>query len=214
MKTATLHHLIVSRQRRHEETDQEGWMVSYADLITLLFIFFSLLLSISVVSRSKFEMVTKDFNAASTANLVDLQKQLDAEIRNLKLEAQVSTRVGEEGLEIRFSEGVLFETAAATLNPSGSDVLGKFGKILAGLGKGYHVAIEGHTDSRPIRTAAFPSNWELSSTRAVNVLHFLTSVGIPERWLVVRAFADTRPVPAPTGLDSYAQNRRVTLLVF
>ncbi|MGZ3707935.1 MAG: OmpA/MotB family protein, partial [Bdellovibrionota bacterium] len=65
---------------------------------------------------------------------------------------------------------------------------------------------------RPIHTEQFSSNWALSAGRAVNVLHFISANGIDERRMMVRAFADTRPVA--TVAENRAQNRRVTILVF
>lgn len=204
--------------KRREEGEQEGWVVAYADLITLLFIFFSLLLSISVLSRAKFELLTNQFNTTSTTSLIELKNQLDLEIQKQQLQAQVTTQLGDEGLLIQFNEGVLFATAEAELNERGKQILSRFSSSLRGIEKQFHLAVEGHTDSRLINTPAFPSNWSLSSARGVNVLHYLRSEGIDEKKMMVRAYADTRPKRSlePSGdqeIDAMAQNRRVTLLV-
>jgi chemotaxis protein MotB len=193
------------------EADQEGWMVSYADLITLLFIFFAIMLSISSVSRAKFDLLTRQFNQASTASLLDIKKHLDQEIQRQQLQTQVTTEIGDEGLQIRFNEKVLFASGEAQLNAEGGKTLGAFSGILGGIQDSFRVAVEGHTDSLPIHTAAYPSNWALSADRSVNVLHFLAAHGVAEKKMMVRAYADTRPL---NGAAAGAQDRRVTLLVY
>ncbi len=200
---------------QESEQDQEGWMVSYADLITLLFIFFAVMLSISSVSRAKFDLLTNQFNQASSTSLVELKKHLDKEIQRQQIQAQVETEISDEGLQIRFSEKVLFASGEAELKGEGSHMLGLFAKLLAKIDEGFHLAVEGHTDSRPIRTAEFPSNWDLSAKRSVNVLHFLGAHGVSEKKMVVRAYADTRPLAkAGADVDLGAKDRRVTLLVY
>jgi chemotaxis protein MotB len=194
-----------------EDPDQEGWLISYADFITLLLIFFALMLSISAVSKAKFELLTHQFNQASSASLVELQKQLNAEIQRQHLESQVSTQISDEGLQISFNESVLFASGEAAVNEGGQGVLKAFARVLTGVDKNFHLAIEGHTDSRPIHTERFPSNWSLSAVRSVNVLHLMAAQGLDERKMMVRAYADTRPAAAPGSLS---QNRRATLLVF
>lgn len=193
------------------DADQEGWMVSYADLITLLFIFFAVMLSISSVSRAKFDMLSQQLNQTSTTSLQDLKKTLDQEIAKQQLQTQVSTEIGDEGLQIRFSEKVLFASGAAVIGGDGGKILGAFAPMLTGMPGEFRLAIEGHTDNRPIHTSDFPSNWALSAGRSVNVLHFLAAHGVAEKRMMVRAYADTRPL-GTTG--SEARDRRVTLLVY
>lgn len=204
---------------RENEVEQEGWMVAYADLITLLFIFFSLMLSISVISKAKFELLTHQFNQKSTASLLELKKHLDEEIQKQNLQTQVQTQISEEGLKVQFNESVLFGSGDATLNPGTGQTISKFSHLLATMPDGFHLAIEGHTDDRPIHSAAFPSNWSLSASRAVNVLHLLESQGIAAGKMMVKAYADTRPVgntvKTPDSQNDFrAQNRRVTLLIY
>ncbi len=199
-------------RRRSKADDGEGWMVSYADLITLLFIFFSLMLSISVVSKAKFELLTDQFNRSSSASLVEMKKTLDTAIQNQQLKSQVTTGLTDEGLQIQFSEEILFPLGEARLNEMGIGILKKFIQILAGIEKKFHIAVEGHTDDRPIHTAIFDSNWSLSAARSVSVLNLFVAQGIDAKKMMVRAYADTRPIPGSE--TSSAKNRRVTVLVY
>jgi chemotaxis protein MotB len=144
--------------------------------------------------------------------LTELKKRLDAEITSQHLQTQVATDLTEEGLQVQFSEGILFASGEATINSKGAEILQKFLKVLSGVEQKFHLAVEGHTDNRPIHTAHFPSNWELSSARSVNVLHFIASQGLDEKKMMVRAYADTRPITGQA--PSFAQNRRVTILVY
>jgi chemotaxis protein MotB len=209
-----------SKQNVEADPDQEGWLVSYADLITLLFIFFALMLSISVVSKNKLELLSHEFNQKSSSSLSELKAHLDKEIQKENLQTAISTGMTDEGLQVQFNERVLFALGEAALSPEGIKALDKLTTVLKSVESQFSLAVEGHTDNRPIHTAAFPSNWELSSTRAVNVLHFLASRGISEKKMMVRAYADTRPIVLPSNTpnsnptDVSALNRRVTLLVF
>jgi len=208
-------------KKDHPDPDQEGWLVSYADLITLLFVFFAILLSISSVNRAKLESLSHEMNQESVSSLSQLKQELEEEIKKQNLSSQVSAEMTNDGLQIQFNERILFGLGEANMSLEGSHVMMQFCHTLAGIKGKFNLAVEGHTDSRPIHTAAFPSNWSLSAARAVNVLHFLAENGVEEKRMMVRAYADTRPLgesarpseTAPTT-DAEAKNRRVTLLVF
>lgn len=216
------------RRGLHENQDnQDGWMVSFADMITLLFLLFSLLLSISVISRSKFELLTHQFNQAPPTDLSQIQSLINQEIEKLGLQSSVTTFLSDEGLVLQFLEGVLFASGEAALSSQGLSTLRSFAVVLMKLqqkNNNFHLAIEGHTDDQPIRNQKYQSNWELSSSRAINVLHLLKDSGLQESLLIAKAFASTRPLaPAPLSpninppesLETFrAKNRRVSLLVY
>ncbi len=71
--------------------------------------------------------------------------------------------------------------------------------------------VDGHTDSRPINTAQFPSNWALSAARAIAVVQYLAGKGIPAQHLLAGAFGEFQPLDAGTTEDAYARNRRIEL---
>ncbi len=207
------------RSKEGPEPDQEGWLVSYADLITLLFVFFALMLSISSVSKTKLDLLSHEMNQKSVSSLTMFKQQLDQEISKQNLAASVSTEITEDGLKVQFNERILFGLGEATMSSDGKQVLSEFSKILSGIKEKFSLAVEGHTDSKPIHTATFASNWALSSARSVNVLHFLAQNGVDEKRMMVRAYADTRPLENSTvskssSEENQAKNRRVTLLVY
>jgi len=203
-------------ERQREETDQEGWMVAYADMITLLFIFFTLLLSISTINTTKFEMIKTEWNDQATSNLKTISEEFKQQIEKQNLKELVSVDLSAEGLRVSFSEQVLFGTAEAKVNADGEKVLAGVASVLKNMNQQYRVAIEGHTDSLPIKTKEFASNWTLSSARAVNVVHFLGAQGVSDRNMSIRGFADTRPMTeaGQATAAQLAKNRRVSLLIY
>jgi len=118
-----------------------------------------------------------------------------------------------------FQSEVLFPSGSAELEPLGliqianvADVLKEIGeKIPAGID--WILQVDGHTDTRPIRTAQFRSNWELSSARAIAVVEFLHSRGIPYERLAARGFAEFQPLETGSDPSSLAKNRRIELKI-
>jgi chemotaxis protein MotB len=111
------------------------------------------------------------------------------------------------GVVLRAKDRVLFATAEADLNPAGLAVLDTV-EALA-LGFDGRLAIEGHSDDRPIQSARFPSNWELSSARAGAVLRYLLDSGLDPSLAYVAGYAHTRPIADNDSAEGRAQNRRV-----
>jgi chemotaxis protein MotB len=134
------------------------WMVSYSDLVTQLLVFFVMLFALS-------STVTEN-------QLKELQKKIDNYVLQNKLEQFVSTRITQkEGLVISFQEKYMFDSGKADLYPEAKVVITDISRLL--VGEPNRVSIEGHTDNWPISTPEFPSNWELSTTRATNILRFI-----------------------------------------
>ena len=116
-----------------------------------------------------------------------------------------------------FQSDVLFDTASAELTPAAQTQLASVAQALKQLSSeipntiDWVLEIDGHTDARPIRTAEFPSNWELSSARAQSVVRFLIAQGIPPNRLVAAGFGQYTPIAAGNTDADYAQNRRIEL---
>ena len=110
------------------------------------------------------------------------------------------------------TDKVLFDPGKADVQSGGEVILGVVANALAQIPNG--VVVEGHTDSRPISTSQFPSNWELSTARATSVLRYLTEErGLSAARVAASGYADTRPVADGTDAPSLAQNRRVEIVV-
>jgi chemotaxis protein MotB len=123
------------------------------------------------------------------------------------IEVQAMTR----GVALRARNQVLFKVGSADLMPEGEPVLG----VVSDLFEEFvgDLSIQGHTDNVPIKTDRFPSNWELSTARAISVMRFLTTKrGASVRRLEVAGYADSRPVDESGTVESKQRNRRVEFI--
>jgi chemotaxis protein MotB len=110
------------------------------------------------------------------------------------------------------TDRVLFGTGSADIQPDGLRILDVVADSLATVSN--DVLVEGHTDSRPISTARYPSNWELSTSRATSVLRYLVEArGFPAARISAAGFADTHPVATGGTAEDMAKNRRVEIVV-
>ncbi|MEK9965848.1 MAG: peptidoglycan -binding protein [Rhodospirillaceae bacterium] len=120
-----------------------------------------------------------------------------------------------EGDRFVFQSEVLFGSGQAVLNPEGEGQLQQLAQTLVQIAAEIPADIEwilrvdGHTDERPISTARFPSNWELSAARAISVVKFLVSAGIPAENLVAAGFGEFQPIDAGADEIAYRRNRRI-----
>jgi chemotaxis protein MotB len=116
-----------------------------------------------------------------------------------------------------FQSEVLFDTGSAAIRPEGKGELDKLAAAITELDKqippeiAWVLRIDGHTDVRPISSPQFPSNWELSSARAISVVQYLISRGISPQRLVAAGFGEFQPLDSGTGEDAYRRNRRIEL---
>ena len=114
-------------------------------------------------------------------------------------------------IEVEIRTDILFPSGSATLSPSAVEVIRKLAQSLASLPN--PVRVEGHTDSQPIDTAAFPSNWELSAARAASVVHLIANSGIDPARLSVIGRAQYSPAQSNATLAGRNANRRVLIAI-
>lgn len=134
-----------------------AWMLTYSDLMTQLLIFFVMM-----------------FALAATLNELQLRmikKRLEKYTYERKLEDVIYLEINPKGLVISLNEKLMFDSGKAEIYEEAKEILADISKEIIGVPN--DVRIEGHTDSMPIRTEKFPSNWELSTTRATNIGRFL-----------------------------------------
>ena len=116
-----------------------------------------------------------------------------------------------------FQSEVFFDTGQALLLPEGRAELDKLAAALIDLDKqipseiGWVLRVDGHTDVRPINSPVFKSNWELSSARAISVVQYLVSHGVPPQRLVAAGFAEFQPLDTAQTEEAYKRNRRIEL---
>ncbi|MDK2798575.1 MAG: chemotaxis protein MotB [Clostridiales bacterium] len=138
--------------------------------------------------------------------------KLKTYIEENNLEHSVEITKDKPGLLIRFKDNVLFDSGKADLKIDAKDIL----KYIAGMLKEVNkdIRVEGHTDNVPINTAKFPSNWELSTQRAVNVLkYFIEERGIDPTRLSAVGYGEYHPVADNSTEEGRQQNRRVDIVI-
>lgn len=207
------------------DNDGEGWMMSYLDVLTLLITLFVLLLSmagagsaipagprgerISIPAQGAAVAVTA-IPVPETGGMLPRHQGLQPDLGGIEIEG-VSVVQDKRGITLRIDDNLLFESGQASLTPGGESVLeGLLATLQEVDGR---ISVEGHTDSLPIATPQFPSNWELSTARAIAVLRYLERAGIRETRLRAIGYADTRPLQANDTPRGRAANRRVELLL-
>ncbi|MDX2502645.1 MAG: flagellar motor protein MotB [Deltaproteobacteria bacterium] len=224
------------RLNKDEGSSGGGWEVVYSGFVLILLCFFILLSSFSTMEEAKIMRFVKSFvdavgilpggvkfDSGSTVlpgsdDMVDSQDKLAQifseleELRqNLKKENDIMVAYSSKGLVMRLSDRALFDVGVADISPQAIPLLKKVGDIIAG--NSFEVRIEGHTDDLPIKTVFFPSNWELSTARAVKVLrYFIETVGISSKRLSAVGYSKFQPLVPNDSYEHRARNRRVEII--
>ena len=205
----------------HEEGG-EGWLVSYADMMTLLVGFFVILLSFSAVDEEKFEMVkkaaTQEFGGTYHIPYGELTEHLKAELAKLKMGNQVAVKAMANGVEISFTGAVFFETGSIDVKQEGLTLLDGLIPIMQKEAGDFDVVIEGHTDDVPVSSNfKYASNWDLSSVRACRVLDVFQTKGFKKEQLTAVGYGEARAIVPNRDAAGVAislnqsQNRRVVI---
>lgn len=207
----------------HHDDGEGNWLISYADMMTLLFAFFALLSVFSTPNAAKMEKLKQETAASMGTKYEDpyekLAQSLLSVLRDFKLDSDVELRTGPDGIELVSKGTLFFDSASTELKQKARDLMSRIGDVLAHEATGLKIVVEGHTDDVPISTGRFPSNWELSSNRASTVVRLLEERGVDHTSLRPVGLSDTRPVVAnrdPAGIplvDNQARNRRIVVRV-
>jgi chemotaxis protein MotB len=243
----------IGGKRKRRPKGAPVWLVTFADLMALLFALFVLIISFSEIDSDSFRrnagpmaeafnqpppIFTRSKESASSASK-PVQPKLEREneapseneasylrtVQRGKLSAQVRAALDEElragvvELDIKDRFIILRFPARTTFALGNSDLVGAIGTTLDRIADvlartSGEIFISGHTDDRPISTSRFRSNWDLSSARAVSVVHrLLRHPNLNRGRVSAVGYADTRPISANDTADGRAQNRRVEIKV-
>lgn len=207
--------------------EKEDWLMSYADMITLLMAFFVLLISMSHIDPVKYEQVqggmAQDIGKREAAKpMQDLKTDIGQVLKGLKIDdAQVAIGSDNRGLVLDFDSGTFFEPATARLKESFIPALTQLAQTLnSPRYSAFQIEVQGHTDDTPINTPVYPSNWELSAARATMVVRFFIMNGIDPTRLAAEGLADTRPKVSNRDINNnplpanQAINRRVAVHIY
>ncbi len=147
----------------------------------------------------------------------EIKKNMEGELNNNGGQPQADLNqlnflFDKRGLILRFSERFFFDSGDASIRPDVAPMLHIIGESLEKIPN--HIRIEGHTDSVPIRTARFPSNWELSTARATSIVHYLLTHHqfVPTR-LSAAGYGEFRPIASNDSAEGHAQNRQVDIVI-
>lgn len=141
-------------------------------------------------------------------------KQYMDDLAKNKVTSGVQTKVTDRGLEITLVDSLLFNSGSAEIRKNAYASLGKVGKLIKDNFEDHSIRIEGHTDNVPIKSTMYPSNWELSSCRASNIVRFFIShFHVTANRFAAIGYADNRPIASNSTEAGRLKNRRVEIII-
>jgi chemotaxis protein MotB len=209
-----------------------GWMVTYADMMTLVLCFFVLILSFSAVEIQKFKQAMGSMRGAlgslpakadSSTGSATAQEptsaqakqdldELDKLFQNENIKDYVNWKTTPEGIRIMMNDPVLFDLGKADLKPEVFPIMKAIIKVI-NTQHPAEIIVQGHTDDLPIHNSQYPSNWELSAARALNVVEFFAQQGnVEPKKLSAIGYGEFRPA-FPNAPGGCPKNRRVEILL-
>jgi chemotaxis protein MotB len=216
-------------------THGPGWLTTFNDMATLLMVFFVLLFAMGSLDVKRYKNFQNALQSAmgvlhegqhAPVGLIsettppdappaepsrapaDSKDSLEQIEQTQGLEAKYTSR----GIELTLNDSLLFRSGSAILTADGVRLLQRVGRIIKPLGR--RIRVEGHSDNVPIATTRYPSNWELSTARAVNVVKYFVHTGrIDPRLLSAAGYADVKPRAPNDSPAQRAKNRRVEIIL-
>jgi chemotaxis protein MotB len=240
--------VIHGRKRLHATAhrgNDDRWLLTYADMITLLTVLFVVLYAVSITDLRKFSALADSFSAAFNIDLFTAPKgahgttaeppgvpgagllgsgsgvlgndlrSIEATVRDYAIRdglgAALTVDRVPEGIAIHVGGGLLFASGRAQLDDVATGVIGEIAAVVKPLPNA--IRVEGHTDDIAPDPRFFADNWELSTERAVSVVHALASSGVDPSRLAAAGFAANHPLAPNTDEASRARNRRVDIVL-
>ncbi|MBK7857892.1 MAG: OmpA family protein [Archangiaceae bacterium] len=161
-------------------------------------------------SKARLEELRKQREAAEQR--LSMFKRLVEKFQSMIDAGQLKVAVRNGRMLLSLPDAVLFDSGRTELKPSGSTALARVAEVLGALGD-RNFLVAGHTDDVPIHTARFPSNWDLSTARAVEVVNYLVSKGMRPQVLAAAGYGEFDPVAANDAPEHRAQNRRIEIVL-
>jgi chemotaxis protein MotB len=233
---------MLKKKVHQEEHADETWLLPYSDMLTLLLALFIVMFAMSEVDKQKFQEVSQQFNVifsggtgvlengggaitpiqpptgeVSNSTIEDMKmneiKQiLEEEIEKEGYSDKIKINLNNEGLEVAIQDVVLFNSGDATILKDVTSLLMKISSMLNGLNNS--IIIAGHSDNVPIHNEKFRSNWDLSATRAINVMNFMVeNGGINPDNFSIQAYGEYKPKYDNSTEEGRARNRRVEIFI-
>lgn len=221
--------LGVEDYQLNEGGDKDRYLITYADLITLLLGLFIILYAISNIDSHKYQKVITaagdifgskskliETNISVVKNAIPLKDNLNSQLTNLinkyHYNNSISLEQNSRGITIHILDDILFGSGSATLAKNSLVVLDHLAELLKELPN--DIRIEGHTDNIPINTVAFPSNWHLSVARALNTAYYLIKdEGLNAEKVSIVGYSEYKPIASNLTSEGRATNRRVDIII-
>ncbi len=190
---------------------RDRWMVSYADMVTLLFACFAALYASSVVPANAAADTTPPLESPAVAN-AELADAITSAVDRVDPSVEVVVKVDPRGVVISLPEAGAFAVGQADLSQAARQVIRELAEVLER--ETGEIRIEGHSDDVPITTSRFASNWDLSAARATEVIRFLLAqTTIAPGRLSAAGYGQFRPIVVNDSPESRARNRRVDIVI-
>ncbi len=214
---------------------QTKWLTTFNDMITLLLVFFVLLFSMSSLDVQHFKhfqnalqsamgvlhpgqhasdgIPTKEnYNASTPVNSAGGNEGVGEYLNPLDDTHGLEAEYTPKGIHLTLNDNMLFKSGSAQLTMDGLALLDKVVTIIAPMGR--YIRVEGHTDNVPIATYRYPSNWELSTARAISVVKHMQFKGaIPPQRLSAAGYGASKPRVANDSEENRSKNRRVEIIL-
>jgi chemotaxis protein MotB len=206
------------RNRKEDERDNnDRWLISYSDFLTLMFTFFAALYALSSVDKEKIGKFSRSLQQAFNVielpvqELDDYQKKVTGEVTGVLSNVEgVNVKSDPRGVVITLSNDTTFVSGAADIKESLISPLEQLADILRR--NPGRIVIEGHTDNIALSGGKYKSNWELATARAAGVLHVLIKKGIDPNRIIIAGYGEYRPVASNESAEGRARNRRVEIV--
>lgn len=197
------------------------WVVSYADFVTMLLALFMVMCAMLRVDNQKLTNFQAKMQQTFQGKTISAG-QLQANAQSVKIEKLINSNITQsntvkflntdKGFVIRLNDRVLFDAGSANIKPQAEKTLNEIVKVLTKIDN--PVIIEGHTDSTPIKTDHYPSNWELSTARATNIIKFMMqNKKITPKRLCAVGYGEFMPIADNSTNSGRMLNRRVDIIV-
>jgi chemotaxis protein MotB len=184
------------------------WQMSFNDLLTVLLVFFILLVSISNIRADKVQHVSS--SATTAFGSKDSEDRHTKTLRDIARLKGVEAYMVDGGVSIVLGESLLYKSGTADIVQENTlSLLCPTLRMNPG-----QIRVEGHTDAVPMTGGVFPSNWELSAQRAVNVVKYLVAeCGMNPAVFAAAGYGDSKPVATNETPDGRTLNRRVNIIL-
>lgn len=223
------------KRRKQDDINTNAWMDTYADTITLLLTFFILLYSFSTIDNEKLKQIASSLKGqiSGTPMVVEpieedieilepgvgsknpydiLVEKVTNIIEENGLSDVITIREEDAGVILQLGNSILFDSSKAILKSESFEALNVISSIIPQIDN--EIMVQGHTDNRPINSYVYPSNWELSTARAVSVVkYFINEKGLDPTRFSATGYGENRPLVENTSSANMEINRRVDILI-